>query len=316
MATYRTKLRTPFFIDHTAGVTAGSSDLTIEINSADVYVLSKDTVSNRATFEVSELIKDYLSITWDGTFPFTSQVVTATITQDFFTGSKATRAAVSENPIVGQTQTHTLYGFDGYSNFKDGANHQIVQGSLLQTNTTMYLSESDVSYVASESSNTISYTAIQTTDTTVTVGGIVITIERLCEPVFTLVRVIFINKFGAFQELWFNKKSVESLTVQQEEYDAMLVTNNTYSTTAPQKIVNNKQGSDKIQLNTGYVEEGQYEAIKELMLSENVWAKIGSTVYPMKVVSNSLTKKTKVNDRIVNNTLDIEFAYDVVNNVR
>ena len=69
MAIYLARLRSPFFIDQTSSTPAASADLTITINNSDVYVISKDTSSSRITFEVSELIRDYLNPTWDGVFP-------------------------------------------------------------------------------------------------------------------------------------------------------------------------------------------------------------------------------------------------------
>ena len=52
------------------------------------------------------------------------------------------------------------------------------------------------------------------------------------------------------------------------------------------------------------------------MLSEQVWAKIDTEVLPVNIKTNTLTKKTKINDKLVNYSLEIEFAYDVVNSVR
>ena len=83
-----------------------------------------------------------------------------------------------------------------------------------------------------------------------------------------------------------------------------------------QKYVYNKQGNETLVLNTGYVDDGQFETIKQIMLSEQVWAKIGTTVYPVNVNTSSLAKKTKINDRLVNYQLEFMFAFDVVNNVR
>ena len=113
MAIYLTRLRTPFFINQTSSVTALSADLTITINSVDVYVISKDTVSNEVTFEVSELIRDYLNPTWDGVFPYStatnnSFVVTATIKVEFYANTKKTRATnaqagTTDTPISAQT---------------------------------------------------------------------------------------------------------------------------------------------------------------------------------------------------------------------
>lgn len=328
MATYLARLRSPFFIDQTSSTTAASADLTITINSSDVYVISKDTTSNRITFEVSELIRDYLNPTWDGVFPYSSttissQTVTATIKVEFYTPNKVTRAAntaagTPDSPIGSETVTHTLYGFDAYSEFKEGANHQLSSGQMLQSATVMYLPETGDAYIPVESSNAVSYTTVSSSDTSVTVGGITVQINRICEPVFDIVKIIFMNKFGALQEFHFNKKHTIGFNSTQQNYESMLIQANTYSSTDHQKYVYNKQGSETIQLNTGYIDQGQFETIKQLMLSEQVYAKIGtnSTIYPMNVITSSLTKKTKVNDKLVNYSLEMEFAYDVVNSVR
>jgi hypothetical protein len=329
MATYKARLRTPFFINETATVPAASADITIRINSADRYVISKDTTSNSISFEISELVKDYLNPTWDGVFPYSattlsSLTVAATISVDFYTNNKVTRAA---NTLAGNPDTpvqsitpHDLYGFDGYSEFQDGVNHQIATGSMLQSATTMYIPDGETAYIPVESSNAVSYYTVanSVTDGTVInpVSGIDVTIRRICEPVFSIVKVLFINQFGAIQEFYFNKKSISNMGVTQSNYDSMLLSSNTYSTTDHQKYVYNKQASETITMNTGYVDEGQFTTIKQIMLSEQVWAKIGTIVYPMNVKTSSLTKKTKINDKLVDYSIDMEFAYDVVNSVR
>ena len=326
MANYLARLRSPFFIDYTSSQTALSADITIQIGGVDRYVISKDTTSDRITFEVSELIRDYLDPEWDGAFPYSSTVlasltVTANITIEFYANNKATRAANTaagnpDSPIGAETQNDILYGFDGYTEFLEGANHQLASGQLLQSATTMYIPENTAAYIPYESSNGVAYQTVSTTDTSVTVGNITVAIERICEPVYDIVQVVFMNKFGAFQEFHFNKKHTIGFNSTQESYESMLIQANTYSTTKHQKYDYNKQGSEQLQVNTGYIDANQFETIKQLMLSEQVWAKIGTQVYPVNIRTNSLTKKTKVNDRLVNYTLDMEYAYDVVNSVR
>lgn len=330
MATYLARLRTPFFINETASVPAASADITISIDSVDRYIISKDTSANHSvSFEVSELIKDYLDPTWDGVFPYSSTTLSsltvhAIISVDFYTNNKVTRAA---NTLAGNPDTpvqsitpHNLYGFDAYSEFQDGVNHQLSSGSMLQSATTMYIPDGETAYIPVESSNAVSYytVASSVTDGTVVnpVVGIDVTIKRICEPVFSIIKVLFINQFGAIQEFYFNKKSTNSLTFTQSNYDSMLLSANTYSATDHQKYIYNKQAAESITMNTGYVDEGQFTTMKQLMLSEQVWAKIGTTVFPMNVVTSSLTKKTKVNDKLVDYSIDMEFAYDVVNSVR
>lgn len=331
MANYLTRLRTPFFIDETStAATVGSADLTITINSVDVYVISKNTVSKNVSFEVSELIRDYLNPTWDGVFPYStatnnSFVVTASIKVEFYVNNKNTRAinalaGTTDTPISGQTVNHTMYGFEAYSEFKEGVNHQLSSGQMLQTATDMYLPDSTAAYIPIEASNGVSYFTVATSvadGTVVTpVSGINVTIHRICEPVFDYMKVIFVNKFGGLQMFYFNKKNILSLNVTQENYDSMLMSANTYSTTAHQKYVYNKQGSEQITLNTGYVDEGQFETMKQLILSEQVWLEVDSVIHPVNVVTNTLTKKTKVNDKLVNYSINVEFAYDIVNSVR
>ncbi len=322
MATYLARLRSPFFIDETSTATSGSADLTITINSATQYVISKDTASDRVIFEVSELIRDFLDITWDGVFPYSSTttdslVKYAQIKIEFFAGTKATRALTPQSAT--QTITHDLYGFDAYSEFKEGSNKQLSSGQLLQSNTTMYLPETGDAYVPSESSNGITYTTIPDTvldGQSQTIAGITVNVKRICEPIYNIIKVIFINKFGALQEYYFNKKNIQSLNVTKESYKSTLISGQTYNTFDHQKYQYNKQGSERITMNTGYVDEGQFEPIKQIMLSELMWAEIGVAVYPINVITSSLEKKTRTNDRLVNYSLDFEFAYDMINNVR
>ncbi len=322
MANYLVRLRSPFFLNETSQSASGSADLSIKINSVNQYVISKNTNSNNVVFEVSELIKDYLDVTWDGVFPYStttknSLVITAEIDIDFFTGTKEQRAIAAESSS--QLVEHNIYGFDAYSEFNEGSNKQLVAGQLLQSNTTMYLPETGAAYVPSESSNGVTYTTIPDTladGGTQTIAGLPITVRRICEPVYNILKVIFLNKFGALQEYYFNKKNVQSLSTNQKSYKSTIISGSTYSPLDHQKLQYNKQGSETIRMNTGYVDEGQFEPVKQIMLSELVWVQIGTAVSPINVVTNSLEKKTQINNKLVNYSLDFEFAYDILNNVR
>ena len=322
MANYLVRLRSPFFLNETSSSASGSADLSIKINNVNQYVISKNTNSNNVVFEVSELIKDYLDVTWDGVFPYStttknSLVITAEIDINFFTGTKEQRAIAAESSS--ELVEHNIYGFDAYSEFNEGSNKQLVAGQLLQSNTTMYLPETGAAYVPSESSNGVTYTTIPDTladGGTQTIAGLPITVRRICEPVYNILKVIFLNKFGALQEYYFNKKNVQSLNTNQKSYKSTIISGSTYSPLDHQKLQYNKQGSETIRMNTGYVDDGQFEPIKQIMLSELVWVQIGTAVSPINVVTNSLEKKTQINNKLVNYSLDFEFAYDILNNVR
>jgi hypothetical protein len=153
------------------------------------------------------------------------------------------------------------------------------------------------------------------------VGGstTTITLEEVCEPKYSPLNVIFYNKFGALQNIWFFKKSVTILGTTSENYKANIMnfdSDPTYSTTSPQYQVFNKQGRENIRCSTGFIDEQYNEVIKQLMLSEQVWIDNGTDVLPVAVSSNSLEFKTGVNDKLIDYTLEFQYAFDKINSVR
>jgi len=154
------------------------------------------------------------------------------------------------------------------------------------------------------------------------VGGVttIITLEEICEPKYTPLNIIFYNKFGALQNIWFFKKSVTTLNTTSESYKANIMDFSTtpvsYSTSSPQYQTFNKQGRENIRCSTGFIDEQYNEVIKQLMLSEQVWIDNGTDVLPIALNSNSLTFKTSVNDKLIDYTLEFQYAFDKINSVR
>ena len=135
---------------------------------------------------------------------------------------------------------------------------------------------------------------------------------------YDAIKLTFYNRYGALQDLFFTAKHIETLTTKQEEYKSNLIDFSTlsYSTTRHQAQTFQKQGKEKITLNTGNVNEDYNEWIKELMLSEKVWMTKDSTVYPIKVTSSNFRERTSVNDKVFNYTIEAEYAFDKVQNIR
>lgn len=135
-------------------------------------------------------------------------------------------------------------------------------------------------------------------------------------------KVTFVNKFGALQDLWFFKKSVESTSVTSEQFKASIFDQSTlsYKTYKHQQQAFLAQGKDRITMNTGYVNDDHNAVLEELLLSEQVWyTKITETeekVIPVIPLTKSITYKTSVNDKLANYTVDFEHAFDKINNIR
>ena len=323
MAILYSRLRSPLFIEKTgSGSTYLSADMTITINSTVRYVLSKDTDSSyKVRYEISELLRDYLHITWDGLFPYStdtknSKVVTASLSTQFFTGTKEQRSQ-GIGVAVGSAQTDTVYGFDAYSDFSEGINKSITTGALMQTNTTVYFSETLDGYIPFQSGTGIDYTTISasTSESTVTVGGTPVTIKRLCDPIHDVIRIIFVNKFGAFQEFYFTKKHSRGISVSSEKFDNSIRSGMTYSVHDHKTNVYNKTGKERFTVNTDFLDDSQFEALKELLLSELTWVQIGTAVIPIVITTETLQKQTRINDSLVRYTIEFETSADLINNI-
>lgn len=141
-------------------------------------------------------------------------------------------------------------------------------------------------------------------------------------------KVTFINKFGALQDMYFSLKSTESLNTKGETYKANVVDFGTltYDTYKPQVAQYNKLGKESITLNTNYISEEYNEVIKQLMMSEQVWltrldnpapnSNNPETVLAVIPKTQSVTYKTSLNDRLVQYTVDFDYAFDKINTVR
>jgi len=270
------------------------------------YTITKDADEDYGVLiEISELCRDYLDITYAGTY--TSQTLDITLVADFY----------DENDVLLGTVTKLHNGFDGYGEFMDGASPVVTPTSLLQSNTIMYIPEGVSGVVAEEDEGGINYDTFDGNAIGVNTGGQSITIVRVCEPKYTPIKVTFVNKFGALQDLYFFKKSIESISTQKESYKRSLVTSTgTYNINTHAKRNLNVQGTNSLTMNTGFVSENLNPAFEQLLLSEQVWATIGSDVIPVDITTNQLTYKTSVNDKLINYTISVDFAFNVINDLR
>ena len=141
-------------------------------------------------------------------------------------------------------------------------------------------------------------------------------VENIEECKYNPYKVTFVNKFGALQDLWFFKRSNLSLKTKEESYKANIVNNGTYSINSRQKTVFNKTGIESLKLNTGFYPESYNEIFRQLTLSEEVWINYDGDTLPITVMSSSLNYKTRVNDKLINYTIDVEFANNKINNIR
>ena len=302
------------------------------------YRIDKSRIDthNNITIEIAELVRDYLEITFN---------------DDYSSHTRWVRAVVeyyddSDNPYTySNPQGFTFIATDGYGYFEDGANPELSRHALISSSN-IYLPENTagklpifaegVGKVAIDGSDTqitdngntnqkIQYVTIpsnssiiQVYDTDDTTLLKTISVTNVCEPKFTPYKITFVNKYGAFQDLYFFKKSSESTNVTDEVFKRNIITNTSsnYQTSEGQKQRYNVNSNTTLSLNTGFVKEDMNQTIEELFFSENVWIRYEGKTLPVIPSTKSLQYKTVLNDKLINYTVDFNFAFDKINNVR
>ena len=307
-----------------------STDLRYEIQKE---ILTGDT---NVVFEIAELVRDYLTVDFNNDY----------LSKSIWATTIAT--ILDENDIVytyGSPVSDNYLAVNGYGYFEDEINPELSRNALMTSNT-IYLPEAtagkfpifaegvgkvtidSVDTQITDSGNTnqkIQYITIpadsqtiQVYDTDDTTLLKTIKVNNVCEPKYTPLKVTFINKYGAFQDLYFFKKSTESFQVTDETFKRNTIENSTvtYPKYGGQEERYNTNARKNISLNTGFINEDSNSAIEELFLSENVWIRQDNSTLPIVPKSKSLTLKTSLNDKLANYTVDFEFAFNKINNVR
>jgi len=302
------------------------------------YTINKQRIGTETNIvlEIGELIRDHIDITFDDDYLCHAKWVTAVVYYRDLQGNMLDHS----NP-----GTFNYIAVDGYGYFEDEVNPELSRNALITSNN-IYLPEgtagklpifaegvgkvtidgADTQITDTGNSNQkIQYITIPADSDEVKVYDTddstllkTITVTNICEPKFSTYKVTFVNKYGAFQDLYFFKKSIESFDVVSESYKANTVNRTTasYSTASAQKQITNVNATTKLTLNTGFIKEDMNATVEELMISENIYIRFEGKTLPILPITKSMTHKTHLNDKMINYTLEFEFAFDKINNIR
>ena len=321
---------------------------------------TEDSVS----VDISEIVNDHLEQIFTGVYSVSSEKSSIWVT--VATSPRKADGTLVDDAVV---TSNTYLAQEGYNHFKDGVNYTVepiamISGSYLQyhqgSTITIPVNVERVVSVqwrsGTSTRETDSFTDngnqnqkigyAQFSGSTV-LDNILVTYDDSFESIITIVpieeckfpvhKITFVNRWGAMQDLFFFKKSTESLDTRSENFNASIfearnvvlsppssgtecreeITYNTYSTTAHAKKTFNSNATESISLNTGFVNELMNPYFEELMVSEYIWLTDSTnTIYPVNLKDSSFTYKTGLNDRLINYTMNFEKSFSLVNNIR
>lgn len=300
----------------------------------ETYSLNNNPIDGVTTFEVAELIRDYI----DQTNVSTSGTVWAKI-------SLSDGVQLPKDYSFLCTEGY-ISSYEPVQSYLNAPNTE----ALLQSNTTVIIAEGEsmsipvyakyASYYTKttsgvtisavyfddlmDSESQIDYIDITSDDTLVELyadSSLIetITIEKSECSKYANNRLMFVNKYGAKQEFFVNMKSIEKIKVKDSGFNRNVINYNTLS------IDNGVHGykrnvsetREMFTLNTPFLDEGNVQAFEELLLSEYVWmSKDGSNYTPVTVKDNSMTRKTHLNDKLIQYTINVESSFNLINNQR
>ena len=311
----RILLRSPYFLTITTASHL-SAKLELTIDGTLRYTIIKNATSNRTVFEIASLSRDYIDVDFSGSIAVTDTVnISAT-----WYAYNAVDGGGSQ--LATATVAHT--GLLGYGKFQEAVNKELLPDKDptyvgdCGGDGIIYLPENISGRIigVDDDENIIVY-SIGSSDTSLDTSDRTYNITRICKPKYTTVKCIYVNKFGMFQEFYFFLKNVEAFSTQQEKFKRNIFDYSTssYNRFNHQSKVFNKNGRTRVTLNTEFIDECYNEVMQDIMLSEYVWIQYNSAWRPCTVVTNSLTFKTSVNDGLIQYTLDVEYANDIINNI-
>ena len=308
-----------------------STVCTVTIDGTLRYTLVKNVQpSTTINFDIAELARDYIEITYQTNYiPQTVLIATVLTNKAGLNGTGAN---------VGLDISSSDKGFEAYGVFTEGVNPVVPFGRSLPTylipinettspdTFTILAPNNQAGRLPSiTSSSALIATSFSASATSVTAEGVVCNIKRIdCTKYGEGNRIIYINKYGAQQDLWFFLKETRNLSRTNEGYKSNTITypsgGATYSVQdAPNKVFNT-QAKQTHTFSSGYYPEFANEQFEELLLSEFIWwstfKKGSGIVIPLKVKTSSMAFKTSVNDRLIEYTIEFEEAFDYINNIR
>ena len=345
-------VRSPYFINlNRTNLTTVKLEIQIYFGVANTswqsspqYILNSTAINAKVNFEIAELVKDYIETEFDGAFPTVPVSLTeaTTILVDY----KTTETLSSGSPVV--TEVLGNRAFYGYGYFEDGANPSFDSIFSLQSNNTILKNtnatvtipvdntiatslvwkyqgstvstisiaaetkiENQITYVTNTGNFNVDQAEISASLKTTTVN-----IQSYEKCKYTPIKLTFINKFGAYQEIWMFANSILSMATNEERYKSNILSNGTYNTYDPQIKLLTKNANQTLKLNSDYYPESYNEVFRQLFLSEKVWIDYEGETLGVNIENKQITYKTSLTDSLINYTIDVSFAFDTINNIR
>lgn len=339
--------RSPFYVQFTTSEDSATMELKVwsgdrntDYPSSPQYTLVKRAAGGKVVFEIAELIRDYItqsSTLTSGCVWVQTEVTdgTSTTTVDYV----ADEGYLLYNEALqtaGSVNSDSIICLPDLGNGKrvmipEGGTTVIPFRPMNTNATSWYFNKYDSSggglgttFATYDDLNTsrIQYASID--DSVASVRFIFnlssedVIVDKLRCGKYDVVELLYTNKLGAKAYFPFILKSVEDLSVSSKNFNASTVN---YSTLSHNQAIHSisKRITDvkqSFKLNTDWIDEYYVSQFEEMMLSEYVWMRKDGNVTPVTIKTSKMQRKTHLNDKLINYTVDVELGTNYINNLR
>ena len=154
------------------------------------------------------------------------------------------------------------------------------------------------------------YTFVYTNET------VVIDYEVYEECLYEPYTIIYKNKWGVLESMQMDKKASKELTITNNDLNRSIVDyNGNFDINRHTKKQFNTNGKEKYTLNTQFLPEYMNQAVEELSLSEELWLVKDNVIYPIIRTNDNIQFKTRLNDKLIQYTMEVELSHAIVKNI-
>jgi hypothetical protein len=301
---------------------------------------------NNIYIDISRQIKDFIINTYNGSLLTQSVFVEVDVTNTYDGGvlnesfaylalngfnlhSENANFLPNKDLLINNTSISVLQGENiNLPFYRSGSDYTIEfreNTNILDTQTITAIpllnSSNVVQNVLFEDAQSINNIRIFNTDTQ---EETFLDVEVITECIYDPVKITFVNRQGVLQDFYTYKVSKETIKATSESYNRSVLNESivssipilSYNTSEHNKVDFNKQATKSIELNTGYIPEDNNIIIEEMLESEYIWLNLDTNITPVNLSTKSVPLLTKINDQLIKYTLNFDFSYNEVQNIR
>lgn len=151
---------------------------------------------------------------------------------------------------------------------------------------------------------------------TVVVAGFTYTVNVVCKGLYTNYVLHFLNKYGGFESMLFNKVRKRSVDIARKEYNQApysidgggVLTVRSGIITKEQRTTFAVSMNEKLKVQTDLLSDANYDWLAQLAVSNMVFLEDAGQMYPVSITATNYEYKEAFVDKLTTLQLDLEFT--------